>query len=99
MLQSEITDSSPKTKGRSAALVAKRAKLAAQPLERRWLQAVAHVRTFDRAADDARVLQHFQVLRHRRLRQRQFVNEVSAHTGLPRREQLHDAEARRVRDR
>src|ERR1044071_5589807 len=98
MLQSEITDSSPKTKAPSTALVAERAKFATQPLKGGWLQAVAGVWTFDRATDDAGVFQHLQVLRDRRLRQRQFIDEAAADASLPLREQLDDTEPRRVRD-
>jgi hypothetical protein len=57
------------------------------------LDAVADPGTVDVAADEAGVLEHLQVLRHRRLRERQLVHDVAADAGLAADEETHDLDA------
>lgn len=64
-----------------------------QRCERRAVEAVTDARTVDLALDEADVLQHLQVLRDRRLRKRQLVDDLAAHTRRPAREHAQNGQA------
>jgi len=62
------------------------------------LDAIADPRTVDLAADETCLLQDLEVLRHRRLRERQLVDDVTADARLPADEETQDLHARYVAD-
>jgi len=53
-----------------------------QPTERTGFKAVADARTVDLSADETRILENLEVLRDRRLRERQLVDDVPADAGI-----------------
>ncbi len=58
--------------------------------------AVAGAQPLDLADDEARVLEDLQVLRHRRLREPELVDELAAIAGVVREQQPHDPDAGRM---
>ena len=62
-------------------------------------RAVAGAQPLDLADDQTRVLQHLQVLRDGRLRERQLVDELAAVAGVVGEQQPQDAHAGRVAER
>src|SRR3990172_11687281 len=70
-----------------------------QPRQLFAIDAVAHARAFDLASDEPGVLQHSQVFRDGRLRERQELDELPAEVGLPRKQNTQDANAGRVPER
>jgi len=62
------------------------------------LHAVADARTIDLAADEPSALEDLQVLRHRRLRERELVHDVATDAGVAAHEKPQDLDPGRVAD-
>jgi hypothetical protein len=70
-----------------------------QATERSGLDAITDAGAVDLAADEPRLLQHLEVLRDRRLRQRQLLDDIAADARVSPGEEPQDLDASRMSDR
>lgn len=69
-----------------------------EPFELFRIDAVTDLRPIDFSLNQSRLFQDFQMLRHRRLSERQTVHDFTANAGLSTDQQPHDLDARGMSD-